>query len=391
MAIPLAYNLRNLRVRLTTTLMTALGIALTVAVLLGVMALVNGLRGALEVTGRPDQVIVMRQGSTAELVSAVQAEKFRDIALLDGIAQRDGQPMLSHEIVSVVSLRLRDEPDNPETEGNVNIRGVSPMGRYLRDDLKLTEGRWFEPGKREVVVGQGVHAIRANSDIGDKITFGRDEWEVVGVFEDGRSAYNSEIWCDGNLATLDLGRNGTRSSVLLRATDEAAAQAIIRRVQQDQRLLLEGQLEREYYAKQMSSAGPVQALGVFVAMIMAVGSCFAAMNTMYTAVARRSREVGTLRLLGFSRASILLSFVLESLFLSLTGGLLGCLLVLPLNGLQSRIGNQLTFSETTFSFQITPESVAMGLGFAAVMGVVGGLLPARLAAGRSILASLRGG
>ena len=198
------------------------------------------------------------------------------------------------------------------------------------------------------------------------------------------------MWCDGNLATLDLGRDGTRSSALLRATDEAAAQAIVRRVRDDQRLLLEGQFEREYYEKQMTSAGPVQALGVFVALIMAIGSCFAAMNTMYTAVARRSREVGTLRLLGFSRGSILASFVLESLFLSLVGGVLGCLLVLPLNGLQSRIGNQLTFSETTFTFAVTPESVALGLGFAALMGVLGGLLPARLAAGRSILASLRG-
>jgi ABC-type antimicrobial peptide transport system permease subunit len=140
----------------------------------------------------------------------------------------------------------------------------------------------------------------------------------------------------------------------------------------------------------MSSAGPVQGLGIFVSMIMAVGSSFAAMNTMYTAVARRAREVGTLRLLGFSRGSIMLSFVLESLFLSLLGGAIGCLLVLPLNGLESRIGNQLTFSETTFSFQITPESQALGMAFAAVMGVLGGVLPARLAAGRTILDSLKG-
>ncbi len=390
MAIPLAYNLRNLRVRLMTTITTALGIALTVAVLLGVLALVNGLRGALSVTGRSDQVLVMRQGSTAELISAVQNEKFRAIALLEGIAQRDGEPMVSHEIVSVVSLRLRSDPDNSETEGNVNIRGISPMGRYLRDDLTLTQGRWFEPGRREAVVGAGVHGMRAGIDIGDRIAFGRGEWEVVGVFDAGRSAYNSELWVDGNLAVADLGREGTRSSVLLRAEDEAAAQAIIRRVEQDQRLLLEGTFERDYYAKQMSSAGPVQGLGIFVALIMAVGSCFAAMNTMYTAVARRAREVGTLRLLGFSRASILASFVLESLFLSLVGGVLGILLVLPLNGMQSRIGNQLTFSETMFSFEVTPESMALGVAFSAAMGILGGFLPARLAAGRSILASLRG-
>ena len=390
MAIPLSYNLRNLRVRLTTTIMTALGVALTVAVLLGILAMVNGLRGALEVTGHPRQTIILRQGSTAELVSVVTEEQFRTLRLLDGIEQRDGEPMASHEVVSVVSLRLRSDPENSETEGNVNIRGVSPMGRYLRDALEVVEGRWFEPGKRELVVGSGVHAVRAGSDIGDLIPFGRGDWEVVGVFDDGQSAYNSEIWCDGNLATLELGRGGARSSALIRAVDVAAADALAARVEEDQRLLLEGRRERAYYEAQMSSAGPVQALGIFVSLIMAVGSSFAAMNTMYTAVARRAREVGTLRLLGFSRGSIMLSFVIESLFLSLLGGALGCLLVLPLDGLQSRIGNQLTFSETTFSFQITPESIALGMAFAGVMGVVGGVLPARLAAGRTILDSLKG-
>ena len=390
MAIPLSYNLRNLRVRLTTTIMTALGVALTVAVLLGILAMVNGLRGALEVTGHPRQVLVLRQGSTAELVSVVTEEQFRTLRLLEGVEQREGEPMASHEVVSVVSLTLRTDPNNSETEGNVNIRGISPMGRYLRDDLQLIEGRWFETGKREVVVGSGVHAIRAGSDIGDKIAFGRGDWEVVGIFDDGRSAYNSEVWCDGNLATLELGRNGARSSALIRAADAPAADALAAVVEDDQRLLLEGRRERAYYEQQMSSAGPVQTLGIFVAMIMAVGSSFAAMNTMYTAVARRAREVGTLRLLGFSRGSILVSFVLESLFLSLLGGAIGCLLVLPLDGLQSRIGNQLTFSETTFSFQITPESIAMGMAFAAVMGVLGGVLPARLAAGRTILDSLKG-
>ena len=390
MAIPLSYNLRNLRVRLTTTVMTALGVALTVAVLLGILAMVNGLRGALEVTGHPRQVLVLRQGSTAELVSVVTEEQFRVLSLLDGIEQRDGEPMASHEVVSVVSLRLRGQADNPETEGNVNIRGISPMGRYLRDDLKLIEGRWFEPGRREVVVGAGIHAVRAGSDIGDRIAFGRGEWEVVGIFDAGRSAYNSEVWCDGNLATLELGREGARSSALVRAVDLAAADALANVVEDDQRLLLEGRRERTYYEQQMVSAGPVQGLGIFVSMIMAIGSSFAAMNTMYTAVARRAREVGTLRLLGFSRGGIMFSFLIESLFLSLLGGGLGCLLVLPLNGLQSRIGNQLTFSETTFSFQITPESLALGMAFAAAMGVLGGLLPARLAAGRTILDSLKG-
>lgn len=390
MAIPLTYNLRNLRVRYTTTIMTALGIGLTVAVLLGILALVNGLKSSLAVTGDARHVLAMRQGSTAELVSAVSQEQFNTIRVLDGIDRLDGEPMASFELVSIVSLKLRGAEDIEGQDGNINVRGLSPIGIQMRDGVRLTEGRWFEPGRREMVVGQGVHGIRAGTNIGDKIPFGRGEWEVVGIFDAGGSAYNSEIWADGNLATTDLNRGSTRSVALIRATDEAAAQALANRIKDDQRLLLEGRLEREYYEQQMSSAAPIQGLGIFVSIIMAVGSCFAAMNTMYTAVARRAREVGTLRLLGFSRWSIIGSFVFESLVLSLLGGIAGILLVLPLNGIESRLGNQLTFSETTFSFQITPESIVAGLVFAAVMGMIGGFLPARLAAGKTILNSLRG-
>ena len=390
MPVPLSYNLRNLRVRYTTTIMTALGIGLTVAVLLGILALVNGLQSSLAVTGDERHVLAMRQGSTAELVSAVSQEQFNTIRVLDGIERLDGQPMASYELVSIVSLRLRGAEDQEGQEANVNVRGLSQIGIQMRDGVRLTEGRWFEPGRREMVVGQGVHGIRAGTDIGDKIPFGRGEWEVVGIFNAGGSAYNSEIWADGNLATADLNRGSTRSVALVRATDEAAALALANRIKDDQRLLLEGRLEREYYEQQMASAAPIQSLGIFVAVIMAVGSCFAAMNTMYTAVARRAREVGTLRLLGFSRWSIVGSFVFESLVLSLLGGLAGVLLVLPLNGIESRLGNQITFSETTFSFQVTPASIVAGLVFAAVMGMIGGLLPARLAARKTILNSLRG-
>ncbi len=388
MAIPFSYNLRNLRERYTTTAMTALGIGLTVAVMLGILALVNGLTSALDTTGHPNQLIVMRQGATAELVSGVQQDKFNIIRFFDGVARVDGEPMVSHEVVSIASLPLRGgDPDS--TGGNINVRGLSPMGLKMRDGIELVEGRWFEPGKREMVVGEGAHAIRAGTDIGDFIPYGRGDWEVVGVFRAGRTAYNSEIWVDGNLATADLGRGSTRSSVLVRAADEAAALSLIDRVKTDQRVALEGKLERDYYAEQMSSAGPVQALGVFVAAIMAIGSCFAAMNTMYTAVSRRGKEIGTLRLLGFSRWSVMASFVLESILIALLGGVVGILLVLPLHGLQSRIGNQMTFSETTFSFQVTPESMALGLAFAGLMGLLGGLLPARMAAKRTILGSLR--
>ena len=385
MRVPLSYNFRNLAVRKTTTVMTALGISLTVAVLLGISALVGGLKSSLAVTGHPLHLIVTRKGATSELVSIVTQDKFQVVKFLEGIAQLDGEPMLSHEVITVVNLRLRSDLTQ---DANVNVRGVSPMGIAMRE-LELVSGRWFDTGKREVVVGRGANALREGTSIGDKVEFGRGEWEVVGVFDAGKSAFNSEIWGDGNLITLDLGRGSSRSSVLLRAQNEASLTALKNRMADDQRIQLEGRTEREYYALQMTSAEPVEWIGMIVAAIMAVGSSFAAMNTMYTAVARRTREIGVLRMLGFSRGSILGSFLIESLLLSLLGGVLGCLLILPLNGFQGRIGNFVTFSETTFNFEVTTVIMAWGIAFAALMGVLGGFLPARMAAKREILGAIR--
>jgi putative ABC transport system permease protein len=386
MAIPITYNLRNLRVRKTTTIMTALGIALTVAVLAGILALVNGLRSALTVTANPLHVLIMRQGSTAELTSIVDDAKFQTVKFLDGIQTLDGEPMASHELVTVISLPLIDPPDE---EVNVNVRGISPMGIKMRENVSLLSGRWFETGKREVVVGRGLASVHKNVAMGDKIRIGRGDWEIVGIIDGGKSGYNSEIWGDNNLTTLDLDRGSTRSSILLRAKDDVAVQSLINRAETDQRLLMEGMRETEYYARQTESATPVEGLGIFVAIIMAVGSSFAAMNTMYAAVARRSKEIGVLRLLGFSRWSILFSFLLESLLLSVLGGLLGCLLVLPLNGLESRMGNLITFSHMTFEFQVSPAILAAGVAFSAIMGIIGGVMPAQMAARREVLASLR--
>jgi putative ABC transport system permease protein len=387
MAIPISYNLRNLRVRKTTTAMTALGIALTVAVLSGILALVNGIKGALEVTGNPLHVLITRQGSTAELTSVIGDEKFQVVRFMEGIERLDGEPMASHELVTVMSLPLRG---NPTEEVNVNVRGISPMGIKMRDYVSIVPGgRWFQPGRREVVIGRGLQSVHEGVALGDKIEIGRGQWEIVGVLNAGKSAFNSEIWCDANLLGGDLSREANLSSILVRAKDAVTAQSLISRATGDQRLLLEGILETGYYARQTQSAAPVQTLGIFVAIIMAVGSSFAAMNTMYAAVARRAKEVGVLRLLGFSRGSIMVSFLLESLLLSLLGGVLGCLLILPLNGLESRIGNMVTFSHTTFEFEISPSILAIGLLFSAVMGVIGGLLPARMAARREVLSSLR--
>jgi putative ABC transport system permease protein len=385
MAIPISYNVRNLIVRKTTTLMTAIGIALTVAVLAAVFALVNGLRTAFAATGDPLHVLVMRQGGNAELTSVVTQQSFQIIKSFPGIAKGpDGQPMASLEIVSVINLT---SPENPNGM-NVTLRGLSQMGIGMRH-LKMMEGRWFTPGKREVVVGKSVEKRYPNAQIGKQLRFGKGPWTVVGVMDGGQSAFNSEIWGDASQVASDFNRPDALSSVLLEADNEVAVQSLIHSLESDRRLVVTAMTEKAYYEAQTISSAPIQFLGIFVSIIMAIGSCFAAMNTMYAAVARRSTEVGTLRVLGFTRGSILFSFFLESLLLSLVGGAIGILLVLPLNNVTTGIGSFITFSEIAFNFHVGPRIMIEGLVFALIMGAVGGLLPARQAAKKEILTALR--
>lgn len=386
MAIPIAYNLRNLTVRKATTIMTALGIALTVAVLLAVLALVNGLRTAFESTGNPLNIIVIRKAATSELVSGMSREKYQDLKFKPGIARSaSGEPLTSLEMVTVINL--------PSADGsggfNVNLRGIEPNGIVLRDNLKIAQGRWFQAGRREVVVGKAIAERHPTAGLGKRLRFGKGEWEVVGVMDGGRSAINSEIYGDVNQISSDFNRSEGLSSVLARAVDVASVTALVNSLKDDVRLNVDAVREREYYDRQTASGLPLQAMGIFVSLIMAIGSCFAAMNTMYAAVARRSKEIGTLRVLGFSRGSILLSFFLESLLLSVVGGLLGVLLVLPLNNVTTGITSFFTFSEIAFNFSVSPMVMAVGLIFALFMGALGGVFPARMAAKKEILNALR--
>jgi putative ABC transport system permease protein len=385
MAIPITYNLRNLVVRKTTTLMTALGIALTVAVLLAMMALLTGLRSTLSSSGDPLQIIVMRKGSETELVSNFTREQFQDLKFKAGIARtQNGDPMASLEVVTVINLASVDNPEG----SNVTVRGLLPIGLEMRKELKLSSGRWFDSGKRELVVGKSIAQRYPDAAPGKRITFGRGDWEVVGIMDAGQSAQNSEIFGDLNQVSTDLDRTEVLSSALVRAADAVSAAALLKSINDDQRLNMNAVSEKEYYALQTVSARPIEFLGIFVSIIMAIGSSFAAMNTMYAAVARRSREIGTLRVLGFSRGSILFSFFVESVLLAGLGGILGCLLVFPLNGVTTGIGST-TFSELAFSFRVTPQIMLAGIIFAALLGAFGGLFPARMAARKEILVALR--
>ena len=384
MAIPIAYNLRNLVVRKTTTIMTALGIALTVATLLAILALVNGLRVTLSASGDPLRIVVLRQGADSELVSNFLRSQFQDLKFKQGIAAgAAGQPLASLEVVTIANLGVADSSDI-----NVNVRALLPVGRELRPNVHVVSGRWYRAGQREVVAGKMLALQHESAHIGKKIHLGRGEWLIVGVMDGGGGATDSEVWGDLNQISADLQRIETLSSTTVKATDAVTAKALINDINNDQRLNMTAVSEREYYDRQTGSGAPIRDVGIFVAIIMAVGSSFAAMNTMYAAVARRSREIGTLRVLGFSPGSIMLSFFLESVLLSLLGGALGCLLaLLLLNGYSTQVGAN--FATMAFRFTVTPTIMAVGLAFSAVLGAVGGLLPARMAARKEILTALR--
>lgn len=386
MAIPVSYNIRNLRLRLGATMMTALGIALTVAVAVFIMALLSGLKQAFVSSGDPLNVLVLRKGSQSELQSGVDRESFQTIKYLPGIAKdKSGEPLVSGEDVVVIVIPRQDGTG----ETNVTVRGMSAAGFELRPNIKLVEGRWFNGGQREIVVSRSIGKRFRNTALGDELFFGKGKWKVVGVFDAGETASSSEIWADVNQMASDFDRSAAFSSVLVHATDPVAAQALKNRMNDDQRLLLDAFMERDYYAEQTKSGAPIQFVGTIVAIVMAVGSCFAAMNTMYAAVAYRSREIATLRILGFSRPSIITSFVVESVLLALLGAALGLILMLPFNGLTTGTGNQLTFSETVFSVHITLGVTITAILFAVTMGLLGGMAPAWHASRREILAALR--
>ena len=387
MAIPISYNVRNLILRKGLTIMTALGIALTVTTAIFLMALLAGLQRAFVSSGNPQNVLVLRKGSEAELSGGFDAALFPTLTTLPGIAKDShGQPMASGEWVVVIVLPRRDGTG----EVNVTVRGMMPDGLELRPSAHLAEGQWFQTGQREVVVSKSIRNRFSHTNIGDTMEFGKGSWKVVGIFDAGGSAYESEIWCDVNQMASDFDRQGGYSSAYLRATDPIAAEALKNRVGDDQRLKLEGALETEYYDKQTRSGGPIKVIGIVVAFIMAIGSIFAAMNTMYAAVAYRGREIATLRVIGFSRPAILTSFVFESLLLALLGAIAGILLMLPFNGMQTGTSNAVTFSEVVFGLRITWQVAAYALAFALIMGFVGGLAPAWHAARQNILNALRG-
>lgn len=385
MALPLKYNLRNITVRKGSTFATAFTIGLTVAVFLLVMALARGIDMTLSSSGEPLNLIILREGSTAELNSSLTREQFKDLIYLDGIERIDDQPLATGEMITLIYKARKGQNQG----SNVTIRGVGPMSFKLRSGFQVSEGRLFQTGLTEAVVSKRIAERFQGLSIGDKFRIQTTDYTVVGLFDSAGKAFESEIWVDGNSLSSSTNRPAF-SSALIRVKDQNALTALSKRITDDPKLHLKAVSERVFYEDQQGVAsGALKGLAVFVSLIMAVGAGFAGMNTMYAAVARRTKEIGTLRVLGFKRGSILIAFLLESVSIAVIGAIIGIVLALPLNFVSTGTSNWVTFSEIAFNFRVTWDLMLFALAFGAIIGFVGSLLPSIRAARFKIVDALR--
>jgi putative ABC transport system permease protein len=376
--IPIKYNLRSVVVRKMGTAMTIIGVALTVAVFISILAMVRGLESTYIDTGDPLNLILIRQGSQSETNSFFDRSVKDIVETMPGVESAAGEA-----IVLFNHARITGET------ANVLVRGISENSLALRPKLKIAEGRMFKPGLREMVVSRSVSNRFKDARLGDALKIGRTTWSVVGILDAAQTPFDSEIWADYTEVSQEFDRTGVYSSILLHAADGDAVASLKARLKSDRRVKLDVFTENEYFASQTSSATPIRVLAYFVAVVMAIGSCFAVMNTMYAATSRRTREIATLRVLGYRRWAILTSFLIESVVLGIAGGIAGCLLALPVNGISTGTMNMNAFAEVIFQFKVTPLLMLEGIAFAAAMGGLGGALPARLASRVPIVQALR--
>ena len=380
------YNLRSMIVRKGTAAMTAMGIAMVVAVFIMTMAIAQGFRGALVASGSNENAILLRKGATSETVSAVLKPQLPLIESMPQIARTaDGHALASPELVVIISLP-RASDDRP---ANVPLRGVGPRAFEVRNTLQFVDGRRFTPGMREINVGKQAVTRFKGLPLGSDVKFGGVSWKVVGIFTADDASFESEVWGDVDLMMPAFQRNGYQS-VTVKLVDPSAFDSFQAAVGNDPRLDLKPNRERDYYEGQSETTGTlIRVFAIFVTAILSIGAVFGAVNTMYAAVAYRTREIGTLRALGFSRLRIVTAFLAESVALALVGGVVGCIIALPVHGLSTGAMNMTSFSELAFKFRITPALLAGGLLFSAVMGAVGGLLPAVRAARIPVARALR--
>ncbi|HEV2986781.1 MAG TPA: ABC transporter permease [Vicinamibacterales bacterium] len=380
------YNLRSMIVRKGTAAMTAGGIAMVVAVFVMTLALAQGFKATLVASGSPGNAIVLRKSATAETVSAVLRSDVPIIESLPQVARgSDGRPLSSPELVTIIALP-RQTDNQP---ANVPVRGVGPRAFEVRETLTFVEGRRFTPGTREINVGRLAVGRFKGLTVGSDLKFGSATWKVAGVFTADDAAFESEVWGDVELMGPAFQRAGYQS-ITVKLADPSMFDSFKAAVEGDPRLYLQPHRELDYYAEQsLAMTTVIRVFGTFVTLILSIGAMFGAMNTMYAAVAYRTREIGTLRALGFSQFRVVTAFLAESIALAVIGGVLGCILALPVHGLSTGTTNFSSFTEVAFKFRITPALMAGGLVFSAVMGAVGGLLPAIRAARIPVARALR--
>jgi putative ABC transport system permease protein len=388
MAIPISYNLRSVTARWKAAVVSVIGIAGTVGVFVAMLAMARGFQATLISSGSTSNAIIRRAGAASEMDSGISLDQSKVLADAPQVARNAaGVPLSSPEIVVIGAFQLMTSG----TDANVQIRGMTPLVLEVRPSVTIIDGRFFKEGLTELVVGSNAVNTYRGLDLGSTVTFGGQDWKVVGIFDAGGSAFDSEIWCDHTVLAEAFKRSTTSSSsVTVRLNSPTDFDALKDGLTSDPRLTVQVEREQEYYARQSQTVSTlIRVLGFLVAFVMAIGAVFGALNTMYSAVSARAREIATMRALGFGGGSMILSFMFESLFISLIGGVLGCLAVLPLNGFTAGTMNWQTFSHLAFAFRVTPGLLGAGLVFALFMGLLGGVLPAIRAARMPVAHALR--
>lgn len=383
--VPLSYNLRSLWQRKVSSFSTAAAIALVVGIFVVVLSLAQGLSLAFVSSGRPDQAIVLRPNARFELNSSIERDKMRILKVHPLLKRDGGEPMASAEVVVVKLFPMVDGTDT-----NVTVRGLERMGITLRPQVRLLQGRWFRPGLSEVVVPRKMQGRFAGLELGRNLRMGGRDWRIVGTFDAGGASYESEVWSDVN-DVMQAFRREAYSVMLARLENPERLEAFAQAVDDDKRLKLEVVGETAYFRELTKAGDPIKILGNLITLILTGAAIFAAMNTMYAAVAGRTKEIGTLRALGFRQREILASFQWESIFLCLSGGLVGSGLALFANGVQTGTTSFETFSDVSFAFTITPGLMAQGVAFSLVMGLLGGFLPAWRASRIPLTEAMKGG
>lgn len=387
MAIPIVYNLRSMRARWVSAIVAVLGIAGTVGVFLAMLAMARGFRATLVSSGSHSNVLVRRSGASSELDSGINLQQIQVLQDKPGIARDNGQPEVSPEVVVIAAFPMI----STGTDANVQVRGLSEEVLKVRKNVHMIEGRFFQPGLAELVIGRNVPSTYQGLELGKTISFGGGTWNIVGVFDAGGSAFDSEIWVDSRVLNQVYKRpDNLFQDATVSLTSPAAFDELKDSVTADPTLTLQLNHEDDYYAEQSRVLTTlITRLGFIVALIMGIGAVIGALNTMYSAVAERSREIATMRAIGFGGPSITVSFIFEAIVIALIGGIVGCIAVLPLNGYTASTMNMQTFSHLAFGFRITPPLLLIGLAFALLMGLVGGVPPAIRAATRPIATALR--